>query len=208
MRLRLLFLILLILEIYASISYNRPLVLITKPLLVPILMLIAFQEKIHDKLFYLALFFSFLGDVFLMFSGINYFILGLGSFLLAHVFYIILFIPEIRFSFLPIVGFILVTASYLVFLYPHIGIDFRIPVVLYCTVITLMGIMAALRRTSSSKSYRYILIGAILFIISDSLIAYNKFYTDIPHDALYIMTTYGAAQYLILEGWLKRGGSA
>ena len=206
MRLRILFLIVLILEIYASISYNRTLVYIAKPLLMPILMFIAYHEGVKNKWLYIALLFSFGGDVFLMFSGLNYFLLGLSSFLLAHVFYIVLFVPQAKFSFLPIVAFGVVTAGYLTFLYPHIASDFRIPVIAYCVVITLMGIVAASR--NKSGSYGYILTGAILFIISDSLIAYNKFYIALDNDALLVMTTYGAAQFLILEGWIKQEGSA
>jgi uncharacterized membrane protein YhhN len=206
MRLRILFLIVLILEIYASVSYNRTLVYITKPVLMPILMFIAYQEGVKNKWLYIALFFSLGGDVFLMFSGLNYFLLGLSSFLLAHVFYIVLFFPQAKFAFLPIVAFGIVTTGYLTFLYPHISVDFRIPVIAYCVVITLMGIVAASRKKSTS--YWCILAGAILFIISDSLIAYNKFYTTLEHDALLVMTTYGAAQFLILEGWIKQEGSA
>ncbi|MBX2952948.1 MAG: lysoplasmalogenase [Leadbetterella sp.] len=202
MRTRLFFVVILLLEIYGSIAWHRPLVLVTKPLLIPLLMLIARQEGVTDKAYFLALFFSFLGDVFLMFDG--WFIPGLVSFLLAHVSYIFLFRNEYRFSFIAILLFVWVTSGFLVFLYPRIPGDLRIPVVIYCTVITLMGIYAASRNTPSKASYRYILAGAVLFIISDSLIAVNKFHTDIPKDALYIMSTYGAAQYLILEGWLRK----
>lgn len=202
MRTRLFFVVILLLEIYGSIAWHRPLVLVTKPLLIPLLMLIAWQEGVTDKAYFLALFFSFLGDVFLMFD--SWFIPGLVSFLLAHVSYIFLFRNEYRFSFIAILLFVWVTSGFLVFLYPRIPGDLRIPVVVYCTVITLMGIYAASRNTPSKASYRYILAGAVLFIISDSLIAVNKFHTDIPKDALYIMSTYGAAQYLILEGWLRK----
>jgi uncharacterized membrane protein YhhN len=206
MRLRILFLIVLILEIYASIAYHQVLVYITKPLLMPILMLIAYQEGVKNKWLYLALLFSFGGDVFLMFSGTNYFLLGLSSFLIAHVFYIVLFVPQAKFSFLIIAAFGVITAGYLTFLYPHIAADFRPAVIGYCTVITLMGIVAASRKKSSN--YVYILVGAILFIISDSLIAFNKFYAPLPYNAFFVMTTYGAAQLLILEGWIKQEGSA
>ncbi len=202
MRTRLFFVVLLLLEIYGSIAWHRPLVLITKPLLMPMLMWIAWQEGVTAKAYFLALFFSFLGDVFLMFDG--WFIPGLVAFLLAHVSYISLFAKEYRFSFTAILTFALITSGFLVFLYPGIPAGLRIPVVIYCTVITLMGIYAASRNTPSKTSYRYILAGAVLFIISDSLIAVNKFHTDIPGDAIYIMSTYGAAQYLILEGWLKK----
>jgi len=202
MRTRLFFLVILILEIYGSIAFHRPLVLVTKPLLMPMLMYLAWQEGVSSRLYFAALFFSFLGDVFLMFDG--WFIPGLVSFLLAHVSYIILFRKEYRFSFLAILLFALFTSGFLVFLYPSIPAEMQVPVVIYCIAITLMGIYAASRNTPSRASYGYILAGAVLFIVSDALIAVNRFYTDIPHDALYIMTTYGAAQYLILEGWLRK----
>ena len=206
MRLRIFFFIVLILEIYASTTRNQMLFYVTKPLLMPILMFIAYQEGVKNKWLYIALLFSLGGDIFLMFSGLNYFLLGLSSFLLAHVFYIVLFFPQAKFSFLPIVVFGIVTTGYLTFLYPHIASDFRIPVIAYCVVITVMGIVAASR--NKSVSYWYILVGAILFIISDSLIAYNKFYIALDNDALLVMTTYGAAQFLILEGWIKQEDSA
>ncbi|MBK6978454.1 MAG: hypothetical protein IPH28_16255 [Cytophagaceae bacterium] len=46
-------------------------------------------------------------------------------------------------------------------------------------------------------------LGAILFIISDSLIAYSKFVTEIPLNSLWVMSTYGFAQYLILQGFIN-----
>lgn len=204
MALRVLFFLILAVEIYASVTSNRALVYATKPLLMPLLMLLAYREGIKDKLFHLALFFSFLGDVFLMFSGSNYFILGLGSFLLAHVLYIVIFKYDFKLNLLPSLALIVATISYLAYLYPSVPADFVVPVILYCIVITLMGV-AAISRKTTSKSYNFVLIGALLFIISDSLIALNKFHTPITYHAIYIMTTYGLAQYLILEGWLKRG---
>jgi alkylglycerol monooxygenase len=201
MRIPLLFLAVLLLEIYGSIAYHRPLVLMTKPLLMPLLMLWAYQEGLRDRLLFTALFFSFLGDVFLMFDG--YFIPGLASFLLAHLAYILLFKRDYTFQFLPFVLFGICTSAYLIFLYPHIPDAMKLPVIAYCTVITGMGISAASR--SKDKAYAYLVIGAVLFIISDALIAFNKFYKDIPHDSLYIMSTYGAAQYVLVRGWLKRG---
>lgn len=203
MRTRLFFLVILILEIYGSIAWHRPLVLITKPLLMPILMYIAWSEGVTSRLYFSALFLSFLGDVFLMFEG--WFIPGLVAFLLAHVSYILLFKKEYEFSFTAILVFGLLTSGFLVFLYPSIPGEMQIPVIAYCAAITLMGIFAASRNTSSRLSYRFIVAGSVLFILSDSLIAVNRFHFDIPKDSLYIMTTYGAAQYLILEGWLRKG---
>jgi uncharacterized membrane protein YhhN len=43
-------------------------------------------------------------------------------------------------------------------------------------------------------------LGALLFVISDSLLAINKFYQDIPLAGVLIMLTYGLAQLFIMEG--------
>jgi uncharacterized membrane protein YhhN len=48
-----------------------------------------------------------------------------------------------------------------------------------------------------------VLIGAVLFMISDSLIAIDKFATPIPYPTLFIMGTYVFAQYFIAVGVLK-----
>lgn len=204
MRISVLFFVLLILEIYGSISYQRPLVLVTKPLLMPILMVLAYQNGVKDRLLYLALLFSMFGDIFLMFSGVNYFILGLASFLVAQLCYIFLFKPQAHFNFLILVGFGIYITAFLLLLYPGLSSEFRIPVIIYAMVICTMGIMAASRKTGMPKSYYWVLAGAVLFILSDSMIAINKFYTPIPKDALFVMTTYGLAQFLIVRGWIKQ----
>jgi uncharacterized membrane protein YhhN len=49
----------------------------------------------------------------------------------------------------------------------------------------------------------YILIGAIVFVSSDSILAFNKFYAPITHASFFIMVTYCMAQYLIVKGILK-----
>jgi uncharacterized membrane protein YhhN len=46
--------------------------------------------------------------------------------------------------------------------------------------------------------------GALLFVISDSLLAINKFYKPLPFAALFIMLTYCAAQYFIVRAFIHR----
>ena len=50
------------------------------------------------------------------------------------------------------------------------------------------------------------MIGAIFFIISDSLLAINKFYFPLPYSAFWIMSTYSFAQYFIVSGILIETG--
>lgn len=201
MKLKILYFLILTVEIYAASTENRTMVLILKPLLMPILMLVAFQSGIKDRLLYLALFFSFLGDVFLLFE--DQFVPGLASFLTAHVFYILLFRKSAKLTLMNAFLFLIPTLAYLLFLFPHIDPALKIPVILYCGVISTMGIMAASIKTKSKTAYQNLVLGAILFIISDSLIAFDKFYQAIQYPALWIMSTYGIAQYLIVTGWTK-----
>lgn len=203
MFLRVAFFIILAVEIYFSTTNQNTLVKITKPLLMPLLMLMAFQFNIKEKNLYIALFFSLLGDVFLMFGGELCFMLGLGSFLLAHVFYIFLFKSQFKFSLPKALPFATATLTYFLFIKSGIDQNLLIPVSVYCLVITLMGIFAAGRRTKKS-SYNLVLIGSILFIISDSLIAFNKFYAPLPGSSFWVMSTYGLAQFLIVLGWSKK----
>lgn len=207
MRILTVYFIILLIEIFGSITYNKPIVFLTKPLLMPILMLLAYQNGVKNKWLYLGLLFSLFGDAFLMFDGTKFFISGLSSFLIAHIFYILLFKPQTKFNFLPWVAFGVFVAAFLVFIVPVLPSELVIPVVFYSLIIATMGIFAASRTGVSATSYKMILIGAILFIISDALIAINAFHTMIPKNALYIMSTYGLAQLLIVRGWIKQTNS-
>ncbi len=181
---------------------------ITKPLLMITLGFFYFQLtrqtfNKRDKIVLLALLFSCLGDTFLMFQKHDhiYFLLGLGSFLLAQVCYVILFQHEgksLYFRWLPFISY---SCLLLFFLLNNIPGDFKIPIIIYSVVITLMGIRASERKVND-KSYQLVLIGAILFILSDSLIALSKFVVNIPLSGFWVMSTYVTAQYLIVQGLL------
>ena len=203
MMIRILYFLILILEIYFSQNGDSTLMKITKPLLMPILMLLAFQSGIKDKFLYIPLFFSLLGDVFLMYSGQNFFMLGLGSFLLGHIAYIFLFKKQFQFNLFKSLPLSVATFLYFMVLKKGIPNELFIPVAVYCSVITLMAIFAVCRITNA-KSYQIVLLGAILFVISNSLIAYNKFYETLKYSTVLVMSTYGLAQYLIVTGWAKK----
>jgi len=168
----------------------------------------------RNSLFLAALAFCWLGDVLLMFDYRSelFFMAGLGSFLTGHILYIrcyqqfrnntatnpLLGPQKIRFA-LPIV---LAGTGLVVVLYPTLG-DLRIPVMIYALVITVMAMQALFRfGYTTTKSFTLLFCGAICFMISDSLLAFNKFLQPIPLASLFIMGTYMLAQYLIVEGVL------
>jgi uncharacterized membrane protein YhhN len=79
-----------------------------------------------------------------------------------------------------------------------------IPVVIYMFVILTMVVTAFLRKGRVSiKNYKWVFIGAILFLISDSLLSVNMFFIPILFANILIMVTYSLAQYFIVLGILK-----
>jgi len=152
-----------------------------------------------------ALVFSWAGDVFLISD--NWFIAGLVSFLIAHVFYIVAYQKtgaangELRT--LDIVKFVVYGVVLIWFVYPGLG-DLLAPVLVYALVLLGMGVWAHKRRgATSSESFRLVAFGAILFAISDGLIAVNKFAYPIPAERILIMSIYMTAQYLIVRGLIQ-----
>jgi uncharacterized membrane protein YhhN len=180
---------------------------LSKPLLTLSLAYFYFHKQksnlaLTDSVMLVALVLSCLGDCFLMFDSQTtpYFMFGLGSFLLAHVCYIFVFSRQSKFSATKIAPFVIYAGFILSFLFGKISSELKMPVLAYMSIITLMGIMAVSRQTI--KSYQTVLLGAIMFIVSDSLIGINKFAVPIPFASVWIMITYILAQYLIVEGVL------
>jgi uncharacterized membrane protein YhhN len=147
-----------------------------------------------------ALVCSMAGDVFLLAPG--RFREGLASFLVAHVLYVVAFAPPsgVRASALMmLVPFAAFAGGMLAFLWSHLGRD-RAPVAVYVTVIALMGWRAAVRAAdpaTPSPSDVLALAGALLFMTSDGVLAYDRFVRRFALAPAAIMTTYYAAQVLI-----------
>ena len=159
-----------------------------------------------------ALFFSFLGDVFLLFEDKSelFFILGLFYFLVTHIFYIAYFMqlskpgastikkhPYI----ILLIG--VYTAALLYFLMPGLK-DMKIPVIIYaCIISAMLYFSLGVSRRVSKITRRLFIAGACCFVISDSLLAVNKFYKQFPPAAILIMLTYCMAQYFIVKGFIR-----
>lgn len=191
-----------------------------KPLILPFLMiLVTFSKNFPTKKTLLtALLFSWIGDVILLFSdkGELYFIFGLVSFLVSHLVYIVFFNKQqttrendSKVQFWLGVFLILGYFAFMIFtLFPKLG-PLKIPVLVYAIVITTMLFFAFKGSLKwSIPANKYIFVGAIVFVSSDSVLAFNKFYTPIEHASFYIMATYCLAQYLIVKGILKLNSKA
>ncbi|WP_179344888.1 lysoplasmalogenase [Winogradskyella ursingii] len=161
-----------------------------------------------ERLTVLALVFSLLGDILLMLvdNSQHFFTFGLIAFLIAHVMYVMVFLKHRNPNSKPF-GFILIllvyASSLFYFLKDGLG-EMLIPVVIYMLVILGMSTSAYIRKGKVNVlSYGLVFIGAIFFMISDSILALNKFYQPLPFSDVSIMVTYSIAQFLIVLGILK-----
>jgi uncharacterized membrane protein YhhN len=53
-------------------------------------------------------------------------------------------------------------------------------------------------------SFSLVFTGSLLFVCSDTMIALNRFILPLPYEGLLVMSSYIAAQYLIMRGILKQ----
>jgi len=158
----------------------------------------------------LALAGSLAGDVFLMLDGL--FIPGLVAFLLAHLAYIVLFRQGS--GWWPVRSVLAACLAYAVLMVAVLwagGLPpgLRGPVAVYALVIALMAAQAIGRaRLQRDRASVLVAAGAIAFVASDTLLALNRFVSPLPGSAVWVLSTYYAAQCLIIGGTLRQGPNA
>lgn len=190
---------------------------ISKPALLTVLIAYFFIDLLNGKkdsfgfLILAGLSFSLIGDILLIFQDelAIYFMLGLGSFLIAHLLFIAAFtktyLVNHEIKFLQRYGWVmLLIVAYAWFFFDAVKASLGSmmgPVLIYIMVISLMLLIALNRfRKVSAASFAWITVGAFFFVASDSLLAWNKFFRELDHSHLLIMLTYGLAQYGIARG--------
>ena len=143
----------------------------------------------------IALTFSLAGDIFLVLDGTKFFLHGLLSFVLAHIFYITAFlvyissigIISVQFIIALIVICLLAGIFYYIF-YKKLG-KMKFPILFYLIIIVIMVSM-------SIRVSWLVFAGAISFLISDMELALNKFYKPIPHKSIINSIFYFPAQFI------------
>jgi uncharacterized membrane protein YhhN len=150
-----------------------------------------------------ALLFSTLGDIFLDLNG--FFVHGLGAFLIAHLIYLMLFVRNgqrpLRLTsnqVTSLIALLLYSFALTTWLWPGLG-KLAVPVLLYVCAITLMVASAIAARFRQS----WIVWGALLFLISDSLIGISKFKTPVPLRDYLVWAIYYLGQCGIALGFLR-----
>jgi len=209
------FLIITAADVFTIETGNDSLRWFTKILIIPLLMgwLISSLSLINSKIYkwvIAALLFSWAGDILLMLESKNsiFFIFGLVSFLIAHICYIVFFQEvkkkeKIKTNWLLLLPVFIYYLSLIIFLFPHLG-DLKIPVIIYGAVIsTMLAFALHMQRINYRAGGTNMMLGAILFIISDSVLAINKFYQPFDVAGIIIMLTYAFAQLLIVSGVIK-----
>ncbi len=142
----------------------------------------------------IGLVFGSIGDVVL---ELGIFIPGLVAFLLGHLAYIVAFTKADNRLELPLLApFILFVGALIGLLWGGLG-PLKIPVVAYATVIGAMMWRAAVRARNEDLYALLGLAGAIIFAVSDALIAVNKFFIPVEGVRVPILLTYWVAQTLI-----------
>jgi len=220
--LSILFFVLLTIEIIADSLGYYTIGWICKPLFMPVLLALFWLNNKDnmptEKLFFsLALVFSLAGDVLLMLRNDNLFVFGLASFLVAHLCFIASFYGRIKgrniplatvaVSLLPFAAFV---GGFLWVLIPNLQANaltkpLVLPIAVYACVIGTMGFTALLRKGGvSPQGFTFVMVGALVFMLSDSCIAINRFISPLPQPTFLIMATYGIAQYMLTVGTLKK----
>src|SRR5512145_856743 len=191
--------------IRAKQANNKRQLMIFKPLTMVLIILIPLLasnplSRSYQVLIIIALLISLVGDMFLLDHDTKYFIHGLASFLMAHMVYITAFTVA-RYNNIPVwyaaIPFILYGGVMLRILWPSLG-DMRVPATVYLVTILLMAWQAASWWIEIRSMHAILaLLGAYLFVMSDSALALERFRGNLKHAPLLVLATYFEAQWLI-----------
>jgi uncharacterized membrane protein YhhN len=154
---------------------------------------------LYTRAILVGLLFSLAGDVWLMLPS-DRFGAGLASFFVAHLCYVTAFagpagprggLPGL----LPFVG---VASLMLVLLLPGVRGGLRAAVVAYVAAIAAMGWQATERALDlADPDSRLAAVGALLFLCSDSALAWNRFRRPFAGAHALVLSTYFGGQWLI-----------
>lgn len=152
-----------------------------------------------------GLIFGLIGDILLLFPTL--FLQGLIAFLIGHALYFVgftLMVPWVMHPYL-LGGIITVLLAYVAVLTHSFrskpkGRKFLVPILVYSFILACMLITAINFDLAAGRDYPYVAVGAFLFAISDSILAWDMFFKEIPYASGMILTTYYLAQMLIAWG--------
>jgi uncharacterized membrane protein YhhN len=154
----------------------------------------------------IGLLFSLVGDIFLLWPSL-YFIHGLAAFLLTHLAYLIAFTRDARFPARVWIWilYLAFAATLYAFLYPSLPVPLKLPVALYSALLSSMAAQAMGRfLVVKTKPAQSAAIGAVFFMLSDFLLAFDRFHTLILLAPVLILIPYYLGQWLIASSTQAR----
>jgi len=166
------------------------------------------MKQPYHRFIFSALVFSWMGDILLTWKEELYFLAGLSSFLVAHLFYIATYYNETgfkNFSILKskpylVIPYLIVASIFLYNGYPKLQ-WMIIPVGIYSLVLSAMSSTALNRYINvNDRSFWTTYVGSVLFMFSDFMIGWTVFVQDVSYSRFIIMVTYIVGQFLIVEG--------
>ncbi len=191
------------LTLWAEHRDSRRAIYLLKPLTTVLILALAATapqpvSRGYQALVCAGLLFSLAGDVFLMLPR-DRFVAGLASCLVAHLFYVAAFAPRpvtlaapLVLAALVVYGMVLLRA-----LWPRLG-ELRVPVAVYAAALLVMAWQAAERWAVLHTTPALLAaLGAGLFVVSDSVLAWERFRRSHPYGQAVVLGTYFAAQWLI-----------
>ena len=188
-----------VVTIRAKVLENYGLQYIFKPLTMAAIILTAFLDSSSPMSFYqkailVGLIFSTVGDIFLI-DQKRFFVHGLLSFLLGHFCYIAALwtTPNLLIG----ISYLIYIAFFLAVLWKGLG-KLKVPVVVYAVALAAMSWLAFSRYFEAGDDKTLLaFLGSTSFLVSDSLLAYNKFKKPFSVAQPFILSTYFLAQWLI-----------
>ncbi len=178
---------------------------ITKPLPILLLLLLINPKGKYNIYIIAGFLFSALGDI-LLELPYHLFVGGLLAFLVAHIFYTLAFFSRSKeTSIFSGIVLLLVGLINYVILFPGLA-NMAVPVAVYMSFILIM-LWRAFAQRSTGAFANYAFWGALIFVVSDSIIAYNRFYSNINYAQWYIMCCYWLAQALIFVSAYKNSSA-
>ena len=188
---------------------------LTKPTATALLIVLVFRNasaNTYGRAIAAGLAFAFAGDFFLMLPG-DHFLWGLVCFLLTHCAYIYALTRDAR----PVgrwpifAGFAALALLMVAGLWNAVPVAMRLPVALYAAVLAFMAAQAVSRAsqiprgTPAGAAARLAAIGGVLFMISDTILAYGRFRWIIPGQSLWVLGSYYIAQWLFARSTYATG---
>ena len=191
-------------HIFFEYKKHYPAIYIFKPLTVLIIIFTVFSvfsdgdPNAYQQLIIAGLICSMFGDIFLMLRK-QQFIAGLLSFLVAHIIYCVAFYQQLTtpLPWLSLIPLVLPAIIFYGYLYNGLA-ELKLPVLVYVSAIVIMAFLSlAVYLASGSSAALAAFIGAVVFMISDATLAFDKFKLSFHHAQRVILLTYYTAQWLI-----------